>query len=153
MLSLVLTTAAALVGAGPDDPKSRPVEFTIRICRGDPKGSVEAKTIDVLSRPTVTTLLNRPAYVFTGQEIPVLRGGVVEYVPFGFKVQMTPKAIDKRTAEVEVEFEDSTRQDVPPLRAAMSGRLVRGEPMRLFLPTPAGEPQRWAEVIVAKAAR
>jgi hypothetical protein len=153
MLSLILTTTAALVGAGPDSPKSKPVEFTIRVCRGDPKGSVEAKTIEVLSRPTITTILNRPAYVFNGREVAVVRGGVVEYVPLGLKVQMTPKSIDKRTAEVEVAFEDSRREGTPPVRAAMSGRVSRGEPVRLFLQTPPGEPQMWAEIVVPKEAR
>src|SRR5262249_12294516 len=115
MLSLVLTTAAALVGAGPDKPKSKPVEFNIRVCRGDPKGSVEAKTIEVVSPPPVTTLLNLPASLFPGQKTPVPRGGVVKYAPFARRVKIPPKPIENPTAEVGFKFKASPRQDAPPL--------------------------------------
>jgi hypothetical protein len=153
MLSVILATAVALVGAEPEAPKSKQVEFAIRVCRGDPKGSVDAKTIEVLSRPTITTIMDHPGYVFFGREVPVLRGDNVEYLQFGIKVQITARSIDKRTGEVEVEFEDSSREGTPKLRAAMSGRVSRGEPIRLFLQTPPGEARMWAEVIVDKAAR
>ena len=152
-LSVTLATAFALIGAEPETPKSKQVEFTIRVCRGDPKGSVEAGTIRVLFSPSVTTITNRSGYVVSGREVPVLRGNNVEYLEFGIKVQVTPRSLDKRTAEVDIVFEDSSREGTPKLRAAMSGRVSRGDPVRLFLQTPPGAPQMWAEIIVNKDAR
>jgi hypothetical protein len=153
MMSTLFVTAAVLVIAQPDVPSSKQVHVSVRVCQGDPKGSVEAGTMEVISRPTMSTIKDRPASVRAGQEFPVVRDGNVEYVLRGFMVQVTPRSIDRRVVEVEVEFEDSSRKDAPKLRAAMSGRFLRGDPVRLFLPTPEGEPRMWAEIIVDKATR
>jgi hypothetical protein len=153
MLSISLVTAAALVAAKPDVSVTKQVQINIQIGRGDPKGTVEAGTMRIISMPTVTTKKDRPGYVLSGREVPVVRDGNVEYLQFGIRVQVTPRSIDKRSVEVEVEFEDSSREGSPPLRAAMSGRFARGHAVRLFLPTPPGEPQIWAEIVVESAAR
>jgi hypothetical protein len=52
------------------DASESPRQFIayLRICQGDPKGSVEKGTIKVLSRPAIVTTENRPATIVIGGE-------------------------------------------------------------------------------------
>ncbi len=66
-VTLLLSSHVALYGEE-IAPPMRQVMFKARVCEGDPKGSLEAKTMKVLAEPTLVTLLRRPASFSSGGE-------------------------------------------------------------------------------------
>jgi hypothetical protein len=148
VLGLALLNSA---GAGDTDPKGRQFETDLRLLRGDPHGSTEKGTVEVLTRPTLRALARQEARVSVGQTVRV--AGELRDVGNTFRVVVEPAAGGKVrlrvTAQVTEVVEDPTTRQ-PAVRTVVERTTFTreaklGETLRVRVGKP-GKTETWVEL-------
>jgi hypothetical protein len=107
------------------DADSPPIIIKLRICEGDPSGSVEKGTLKVISSPAMITNGLRPARLQVGGELEV-PGDDDARLDFGIIVDFTPQGIadGKIRAKIDCEVTEPMK-DGNGEQVGVSGRVLR----------------------------
>ena len=144
------------------EQKSAPAKqlrINLRLLEGDPLGSVEAGTVEVLSQPQIITLEKQEASMSVGQEILVPsddgRGEVAQY---GVKIAIKPGAIKDGKARLDITASHSTLESQTKERIQIHTDQVRtiitpqlGKVVKVRMGTVDAKRQKWVELTVAEA--
>lgn len=89
-------------------PPPKQLRFDVLIFQGDPLGSKEAGTLEVLMRPQLVTLETQRGLVQAGQQYPVkIDDKVSDYTP-GVTVEITPGTVKDGKVRIDVTMTKST---------------------------------------------
>jgi hypothetical protein len=137
-------------GAAATARKGRQFQIDLRLLRGDPRGSPEQGTAEVLTRPTLQMLEKQEGRVFVGQEVRV--AGAVLEVGNSFRAVAESAAGGKVRLRVTVEMSEvienpATRMPaaVRTERATFTREVKPGEKLRVRLGKRAGK-ETWVEL-------
>jgi hypothetical protein len=149
-LSLVSTSGTVSTA---DTPKEKQYQFHIMVLEGDPLGSQQDNTQNIVSYPRIVTLEKQQANVQSGQNVKLDSDEVF----VGTKLQVTPERTKEGTIRLSVLFEYtdviSEKEDSIQLQTNQA-RYIRtvkpGELLRLKIGKMAkvAEGQRWVELSV-----
>jgi hypothetical protein len=153
---MMLTCGATTHGEQKSAP-AKQLQFNLRLLEGDPLGSVEAGTVDILSQPQLITQEKQECSMFTGQEILAPAGA--ERVECGVKVRIQPGAIVGGKVRLDITASHSTLESqskdrieirTDETRAITTVRL--GEVVKLRMDKGDAKRQKWVEVSVVAVA-
>lgn len=163
-LLLAITCAAAMLVCGASthgESKTAPAKqlrISLRLLEGDPLGSVEAGTVEILSQPQIITLEKQEASMSNGQEILVPsddgRGEVAQY---GVKIAVKPGVVKDGKVRLDITASHSTLESqskerieirTDEARAITTVRL--GKVVKVRMDRGDGKRQKWVEVTVAE---
>ena len=158
----IACAAAMLVCGASTHGESKPaaakqLQINLRLLEGDPLGSVEAKTIEVLSQPQIITLEGQAFACTIGQTISVSTDEGAEPIQFGVNIQGKPGAVKDGKVRLDITASHSTLESqtkerveirTDEARAITTARL--GEVVKLRMDKGEGKRRKWVEVTVVE---
>lgn len=155
MLTRTLLISAALLIVAPAtyaDTKAKQYHIELALKRGDPLGSPQAGTVEVLTRPQVRTLEKQAARVVVGQSVPVGDNKSIEFLEVGHSITVLPEPTEGGTIRLRIEVELSELKARGDDHAAVRAdrylcvrEVTPGELMRIRL-GPRAKTETWLEV-------
>jgi hypothetical protein len=143
---------------GDDQPAApKQIQLHVRVCQGDPLGSVEAKTMKIQSQPLVVTLEGRPAQFVSGGEASIKNDGSAVLVPFGTIVNVSPGKIrdgkiwlDVNVSHTEKGISHDERSQFHSESARVVGFVRLKESLKIRLGQGSAQSQKWIELVVTE---
>lgn len=134
-----------------DDPPPAD-EYVIRLelRQGDPRGSVEDKSIRVLATSSIATVADRPAELKVGGEV----AAADELVPFGTVIRICASQLDDGRVRIRGSLETSSvhkSSDEVVLRESLCVHFAKPVVLNEKVTVPlqqAGVQHRWCEILV-----
>jgi hypothetical protein len=128
----------------------------LRVLSGDPIGSKEKGTLEILAQPNLTMPEHCRCSVFTGSEIAVPDGADgVEFVEIGHRVQIKTGAVKGGEIYLDITYTSTYAEDPTPERLRLHTESVRvtgtyklGEMIKLSLSPRPADKQQWVELVV-----
>lgn len=132
------------------------LQFNLRVLEGDPLGSQEAGTIQVVAEPRLATFVNHSFSFSSGDQVVVSQGQEgVRPVQCGLRIEGKPGAIKDGKVPLDVTLSNTRLKDGNEQRKEFQSESTRtittirlGEVIKLRWPADKADKQVWAELSV-----